>query len=72
MFRDGTTLDQGDVCPPATTGGYNNGDHLWDKLISRYGNIYMVLSGHDPCDNVVTLQSKGIHGNTVTQMLIDP
>ncbi|MBE6593630.1 MAG: hypothetical protein E7642_06510, partial [Ruminococcaceae bacterium] len=27
LYRDGTTLDQGDVCPPATTGGYNNGDH---------------------------------------------
>ncbi len=72
MYRDGTTLDQGDVCPPATTGGFNNGDHMWDKLISKYGNIFLVMSGHDPCDNVVTRQTKGVHGNTVTQMLIDP
>lgn len=72
LFRDGTTLDQGDVCPPATTGGYNNGDHMWDKFISQYGNIFLVLSGHDPCDKVVTTQAVGVHGNTVTQMLIDP
>lgn len=72
LYRDGTTLDQGDVCPPATSGGYNNGDHMWDKFISKHGNIFLVLSGHDPCDNVVTTQTLGDHGNVVTQMLIDP
>lgn len=80
MYRDGTTLDAKDVCPPAQTTDcdnnpnkvYNNGEQIWDKFISKYGNIVLVMSGHDPCDNVVTLQSTGIHGNTVTQMLIDP
>lgn len=72
LFRDGTTLDQNDVCPPATNGGSNNGDHLWEKFISQHENIVLVLSGHDPCDNVVVTQTKGVHGNTVTQMLIDP
>ena len=72
LFRDGTTLDAGDVCPPATHGGYNNGDHMWDKLISKHENIVLVLSGHDPCDNVVMTQTEGDHGNIVTQMLIDP
>ena len=50
----------------------NNGDHMWDKLISKYENIVLVLSGHDPCDRIVTTQTKGVGGNTVTQMLIDP
>lgn len=72
LFRDGTTLDAGDVCPPATHGGYNNGDHMWDKLISKHENIVLVLSGHDPCENVVMTQTEGDHGNIVTQMLIDP
>ena len=72
LYRDGTTLDQGDVCPPATTGGYNNGDHMWDKLISQYENIFMVLSGHDPSAQVVVTQSTGVHGNLITQFLIDP
>ena len=71
LFRDGTTLDQNDVCPPATTGGYNNGDHMWNKLIKKHKNIVLVLSGHDPCDNVIMTQTKGENGNTVTQMLID-
>ncbi len=79
MYRDGTTLGPNDVCPPADSNDanaspnkvYNNGDQMWDKLISQHGNIFLVLSGHDPCDNVVTRQSVGVHGNTVTQMLID-
>lgn len=72
LFRDGTTLDIGDVCPPTQSGGFNNGDHIWDKLVSKHENIVLVLSGHDPWDNIVTTQTKGDKGNTVTQMLIDP
>ncbi len=72
LFRDGTTLDQNDVCPPATSGGSNNGDHMWDKLISKHENIVLVISGHDPCDRVVLTQTKGEKGNTVSQMLVDP
>jgi len=76
LYRDGTTLDKGDVAPPnssgANDGKRNNGDQMWDKLIRKYENIFLVLSGHDPCANVVTTQTKGDHGNIVTQMLIDP
>lgn len=80
LFRDGTTLDAGDVCPPTKDAVFNafpgskpnNGDHMWDKLISKYENIVLVLSGHDPCDRIVTTQTQGVNGNTVTQMLIDP
>lgn len=72
LYRDGTTLDSGDVCPPATNGGYNNGDHMWDKLISQHENIFLVISGHDPSAQVVVTQTEGIHGNIVTQMLVDP
>ena len=73
LFRDGTTLDAGDVVPPSNKGSsYNNGDHMWDKLIKKHENIVLVLSGHDPCDYVVYAQDKGVNGNVVTQMLIDP
>ena len=72
LFRDGTTLDQGDVCPPATTGGYNNGDHMWDKLVKNHENIVLVINGHDPCSRIVMAQDEGEHGNVVTQLLIDP
>lgn len=76
LFRDGTTLDAGDVCPPnksgANDGARNNGDQMWDKLVSKYENIFLVLSGHDPCSDIIATQTAGDHGNIVTQMLIDP
>lgn len=74
MFRDGTTLDKGDVVPPDSTGekAANNGDEMWEKLCSEHRNIFMVLSGHDPCENIIYRQDEGKYGNIVTQMLIDP
>jgi hypothetical protein len=51
---------------------YNHGELMWNKLIRKYGNIVLVLSGHDSSSFVKTVQSVGDHGNTVTQMLIDP
>ena len=52
--------------------GYNNGQEIWEKLVSLHPNIFLVMSGHTPLEDVFVLQSEGIHGNTVTQMLIDP
>lgn len=72
FYRDGTTLDQSDVCPPATTGGSNNGDDMWDKFLSKYDNIVLALCGHDPCAKTVTVQTAGENGNIVTSMLVDP
>jgi len=50
----------------------NNGDGIWNKLASKYENVFLILSGHIGCDYVVTSQLEGIHGNTVTHMLVDP
>lgn len=73
LFRDGTTLDENDVAPPTKAGGgFNNGDHIWDKLVKKHKNIVLVVSGHDPYDNIVVKQAKGNEGNLVTQILIDP
>ena len=63
LYRDGTTLDSGDVCPPSISGGTNNGDAIWDKLIKKHENIVLVLSGHDPCDSIILAQDKGENGN---------
>lgn len=75
LYRDGTTLDAGDVAPPnksgANDGARNNGDQMWDKLVSKHENIFLVLSGHDPSSDVVATQTKGVNGNVVTQMLVD-
>lgn len=51
---------------------FNAGEEIWDKLVANYGNIVLVLSGHIGTDEVCVLTSQGVHGNYVTQMLIDP
>lgn len=50
----------------------SNGKKVWDNLAGQYENVVLVLSGHNSWDNIEVYQSNGIHGNTVTQMLIDP
>ena len=49
----------------------NEGEEIWDKLVSQYANIEMVLSGHIYYDDIVMTQRKGVHGNTVTELLIN-
>jgi hypothetical protein len=47
----------------------NDGEQLWEKLVSQYANIMFVFSGHVLNDGTGTLVSKGRHGNAVYQML---
>lgn len=83
MYRDGTTLDGDDAFPASKSPVKDrkseqaekpslDGDDIWIEFASKYSNIQMVLSGHDPCAHVIYRQDQGDNGNTVTQMLIDP
>lgn len=80
LFTDGSTLSMGEGVLPsdgndsdsAPTKVYNDGEEIWTKFVSKYSNISLVLSGHQSCENIVTTQAKGVNGNIVTQMLIDP
>jgi hypothetical protein len=55
----------------------NDGEDMWEKFISQHANIRMVLCGHSGsssshefgADGAGYLESTGIHGNTVYQML---
>ncbi|MBQ8803910.1 MAG: metallophosphoesterase [Tyzzerella sp.] len=71
LYRDGTTLDDGDLVPPSKSGGVNDGDDVWEKLVSKHENIVLVMSGHDPSENIVVNNSEGDNGNNVVSMLID-
>ena len=73
LYRDGSTIDSGD-CYPASkyNSTFNDGDAIFEKLISQHENIELVISGHDPYDHIVCSQVEGKNGNVVTQLLIDP
>ena len=73
LYRDGTTLDKYDAYAASRSqGGKNDGDDMWNKLVSKYENIVLVMSGHDPWDHIVYTKTEGENGNVVNQLLIDP
>ena len=47
----------------------NDGDQIWDKLLSLYPGVMLAFSGHVLNDGVGTLVSTGKNGNKVYQML---
>ena len=70
LHMDGTPIsdeDSGSMVGDAL----NNGEEMWTKFASLHENIVMVLSGHMESNNIMMKQAKGVHGNTVTQFLID-
>lgn len=75
MYRYGNVISENDCYPPSSYDGYTdaqNGDQMWEKVFSQHKNVLLVLSGHDPWQHIVYRQDKGVKGNKVTQMLIDP
>ncbi len=73
LEADGSYLEAGEsYCPSAYDRSFNNGDQIWEKLASKYPNIYMVLCGHISSDDVVVSTAVGDYGNEVTQILVNP
>lgn len=49
--------------------GFNDGEDIWKKLVSLHKNFVLVVSGHVCVTG--RLESKGVHGNNVMQMVVD-
>lgn len=47
----------------------NDGEMMWEKLVSQHSNVLLVFSGHVLNDGSGQLVSTGKHGNQVYQML---
>ena len=52
--------------------GTNLGPDIWEKLVKNHKNIVLVLAGHVGTNNIVVHKREGAHGNTVTEILVDP
>ena len=72
LHNDGTTLDAADSASPEEYGSYFDAEHLWEEFVSQHKNIVLVISGHKSTSAIITSQRMGVHGNTVTQILVDP
>ena len=78
MYYDDTRMGEGDRWLPTSYGlgkrkddpdPVNNGEQMWDKLVSTNSNVLFVFSGHVMDDGTGMLVSVGEHGNKVYQML---
>ncbi len=54
-----------------TAGGVNDGEEMWNKLIRKHANVFMVMNGHIPGDGLGFQISKGDHGNSVNEMAVN-
>ncbi len=50
----------------------NTGYGIWQKLVSQYENVEMMICGHVTNGRLAVNQREGVHGNTVTEMLVCP
>lgn len=70
MYDDDTRLGPGDRWSPKKSDpSWNDGEDIWEKLISRRDNVFMVLSGHVKGDGTGLLVSRTNDGAPVIQML---
>ena len=49
----------------------NSPQQIWDKLISRHPNVFLVLAGDQSRTQAMRVQAVGVHGNTVDELLCD-
>jgi predicted phosphodiesterase len=52
-------------------GGTNDGEDLWNKLVSKHPNFVMTYNGHVLNDGLGRMTSKGAGGRGVHQMLVN-
>ena len=50
----------------------NSGPQIWEKLVSKHENIFMVVCGHIGTKTVEVSTAVGDNGNTVYQVLVNP
>lgn len=52
-------------------GGTNDGEQLWQKLVSKHPNFILTLNGHVLDDGLARLTSQADDGHSVHQMLVN-
>jgi hypothetical protein len=72
LRRESTMAEEGnphDYDTAKLPGGTNDGEEIWQKLISKHPNIDFVLSGHVLGDGFARLSSQHANGHVVHQIL---
>jgi len=54
-----------------TAGGVNDGEEIWQKLIKKHDNVFLVMNGHIAGDGLGFQVSKTKRGTPVNEMAVD-
>lgn len=65
LAADGNLLTEG----YSSYGASNSGEQMWNKMLSKHENVFLILSGHVFSTDIVCTQLEGVHGNTVTAIV---
>lgn len=68
----GFFYDVGEGTDLSRYGAENNGETLWNNVLKKYKNVYMILNGHSSSDDIFFKKRLGDNGNRVAEFLIDP
>lgn len=76
LSNDGEYLNSAKPHSPTTYGwkdsvSLNNGDQIYEKFIKKHKNMFMVLCGHIPVDDITYREDVGENGNVIMSFLID-
>jgi hypothetical protein len=72
LFRDNTRFDHTRGAQRGSPHDWgNDGEELWQKLVSRHANVKLVVCGHVRSGGVAHLASRGAQGQLIHQMLSD-
>ncbi|MBN2216574.1 MAG: metallophosphoesterase [Pirellulales bacterium] len=52
-------------------GGTNDGEEMWNKLIKKHPNVFLVMNGHIPGDGLGFQISRADDGHPVAEMAVD-
>lgn len=65
-------ISQSNADRTETEAFFFSGNRLWDSLIKKHSNVFMVFSGHISVDDPVVTKETGTNGNQIINILVDP
>lgn len=76
LSNDGELLSEEKAHAPTSYGwkgkvGINDGDEIYNEFIKKHENMFMVLCGHIPVDDITYREDLGENGNVIMSFLID-
>ena len=72
MDGEGRRMKDNDGGDPTQYGYAKSGQDIWDEFVKLHKNIVLLLNGHNGEGQVFKIEEKGVNGNNVVQLMVNP